>query len=254
MKINSNLLIILFGCFGVSFAQNTVLLGTVTGEDSVENIHVINRTQNINTTTSAKGTFKIEAKENDTLIFKSLNYKLVKFKLSKQDIVEKAITVNLMLNINVLPEAQIGFSLSGNLTDDVSNSNAKPGINFYDLGIPGYTGKQKTKRERILYEATSGGGILALNPIINAITGRTKRLKKHIALEENTMLMNRVKDKLSEVFFKANPLDEAYRTEFFYFCAEDKNFKARCSTNDFETLLFLKEKYIEYKKNRGAKE
>ncbi|WP_290702054.1 hypothetical protein [Lacinutrix sp.] len=97
-------------------------------------------------------------------------------------------------------------------------------------------------------------GGLPLNPILNGISGRTKELKKRVALEENTALMNVVKNKLSEAFFKENELDEELRAEFFFFCSEDETFEARCASSDLEALKFMKEKYIKYKENLAEKE
>ncbi|WAC01499.1 hypothetical protein N7U66_16040 [Lacinutrix neustonica] len=58
------------------------------------------------------------------------------------------------------------------------NSDAKPTINFYDVGIPGYKGKPKTKSERQLQTAGDFKPIMLLgllagsmpfDPLLNAI-------------------------------------------------------------------------------------
>lgn len=66
--------------------------------------------------------------------------------------------------------------------------------------------------------------------------------------------MNALKNRLSEAFFKENELKKDKRDDFFYFCAEDKAFEARCIVSDLEALKFIKEKFIKYKENLLEKE
>lgn len=265
MKLKTKLLFLLLIIFNIGFSQNITLNGFVKGEESIENIHVINKTQKRYATTNNKGIFKIKAVKNDTIVFTSVQYKPFTHIVTTENIKNKTLNINLEIQVNQLPETVIGFTLSGDLSKDVLNSDAKRPIDFYDVGIPGYTGKKRTKNERILAEASGFspklggslggvGGSIGLNPIINAISGRTKKLKKIVALDENTKMMNALKNRLSEAFFKENELKEELRTDFFYFCAEDKTFKERCGTNDLEALKFMKEKYIKYKENLNSKE
>lgn len=189
MKVKSSLFFIAFLITCFSFSQNINLVGLVNGEDNLENIHVINRTQKKYTTTNDKGEFIIDAVKNDTIVFTAIQYKSLTYIVATDNIKSKRINVSLELNVNELPEAVIGFTLSGDLSKDVLNSDAKRLINFYDVGIPGFTGKKMTKSERLLREAGEFkpkmllgllGGNLPLNPILNGISGRTKELKKEL--------------------------------------------------------------------------
>lgn len=268
MKKNS-LILLLCLIFSVGYSQNTTLSGEVSSGNlegvSIESIHVINKSQKIFTTTDASGTFEIEAKAGDTIVFSAIQYKLETALITLEHITSRTLKVIMEEHVNELPEAIIGFTLTGDLTKDVSNSDAKPTINFYDVGIPGYKGKPKTKSERLLQEAsdlspTAGGSLGGLGgsvsaiALINAISGRTKELKKRVALEANDVLMYAIKGRLSETFFKNNPLKETLRMDFFYFCAEDENFTKRCQDSDLEALDFMKEKYEAYKKNIKSQE
>jgi len=263
MKAKNNIFFILFllSCFG--FSQNINLKGVVLGEESIENIHVINQTQKKYATTNDKGSFEIEAIKNDTIVFTSVQYKPLTHIVTADNIKNKTVIINLEVLVNQLPEALIGFTLTGDLSKDVLNSDAKRTINFYDVGIPGYKGKQKTKSERLLAEAGEFkpimllgllGGSVPLNPILNGISGRTKKLKKRVALEANTTLMNALRNRLSEAFFKENELKQELRADFFYFCAEDETFQTRCASSDLQALIFIKEKYVKYKENLASKE
>ncbi len=220
-------------------------------EGSTENIHVINRTSGRFTVTDALGAFVIPIKLHDTLSFSSIQYKPQELIISEQILESGVVVVTLETQVNELDEVIVGKVLTGDLLHDVKNTEGKAPINFYDLGIPGYTGKLATQSERRLHEATTGGGILPLNPIINAITGRTKMLKEHILIEKKNTLMQSIKSRLSKDFFHLNPLLQDYRMDYFYFCLDDANFLERCQNKtDFEVWLFLEEKYTQYMKNK----
>lgn len=254
-------LIILIVLFNVQkiFTQSIELVGKVESKTDVENIHVINKTSKIFTITNVSGDFKITAKLNDTIIFSSVQNKPKELAVSKNIISSQAIYVTLEEQINELDEVLVGKVLSGDLLMDIENVEGSPPINFYDVGIPGYTGKPATQSERRLAEAGEfkpkmllgllGGGV-PLNPILNGISGRTKMLKKRVELEEREQLMQSIKGRLAKDFFMANPLEEDLKMDFLYFCADDENFLILCKNQtDFNILLFLKTKYHQYTQN-----
>ena len=236
--------------FQLSIGQTVEISGRVESKDNIENIHVINQTQQKFTITNAKGEFVIPVKLNDTLTFSSIQNKLKTVIVDKQVMLFKVLKVVLEEQVNTLDEVIVGKILTGNLLLDVQNIKGDPPINFYDVGIPGYTGKPATQSERRLNEATTGSGIIPLNPIINAISGRTKMLKARVKLEEREELIQAVRGRLAKDFFASNPLNEELKMDFFYFCSDDENFLKHCKNEtDFNILLFLRTKYRQYIKN-----
>lgn len=245
----------------VFYGQSVELSGRVAGGDDVENIHVINKTQQLFTITDKNGRFTILTKLNDTLSFSSIQHQTKEVVVSNEMIKENVLFVFLEAQINELDEVVVGKVLTGNLMSDIENMGGKPPINFFDVGIPGYTGKPATQSERRLSEASSfspklggsmggAGGSIAFTPIINAITGRTKMLKNRVELEEREALMQRVKSRLAKDFFLSNPLDDDLKMDFFYFCADDEHFIKYCKNKtDFEILIFLRKKYRQYNEN-----
>jgi hypothetical protein len=236
--------------FSVNAQKAVTIIGKVVTNDDVESIYVLNITQNKHTVTNIKGVFTIRVKLNDTLTISGIKYIPKTVVINQTVIDKKLLIINLEEKINELDEVVVGKILTGDLNSDIDNSNLKREINFYDLGIPGYTGKLKTQSERRLYEATSGGGIIALNPILNAISGRTKMLKERIRLEAITVCLNQIKSEYSEALFNVYELNEDLQTDFFYYCSDDPNFKTICdSKNALKTLEFLIEKIEMYKEN-----
>ncbi|MEO6348170.1 MAG: carboxypeptidase-like regulatory domain-containing protein [Aquaticitalea sp.] len=240
---------------GISTAQSVEINGKVmANDDEVEGIHVINKTESQYTITNSNGEFRIPVKLNDSIIFVAIKYNYKAVLVNSDNIKSKTLNVNLTELINQLDEVVIGKILTGNLLSDIENSDAKRDINFYDLGIPGYTGKPFTQSERRLNEAITGGGILPLNPILNYLSGRTKMLKNQIMLERLETCLDRIKSNLSETFFEYNRLEESLRTEFFFFCSEDEQFDTICRIkNDITTLEFLKVKLEDFKTNLQTK-
>ena len=240
-------------------SQSIELFGKIESEINSENIHVINKTSQVFAITNASGEFNIIVKMNDVLMFSSVLHKPKEIIISKEIIVSKVVFVQLVEQINVLDEVLVGKVLTGDLLLDIQNTEGDPPINFYDVGIPGYTGKIATQSERRLHEAGEfkpkmllgllGGG-LPLNPILNGISGRTKMLKARVELEEKETLMQSIKARLSKDFFASNSLDEDLIMDFFYYCADDENFVKHCKNQtDFKILIFLRMKYQQYMQN-----
>ncbi len=252
MKKISCLCVISFLLFiSFSTAQSVEIKGKVIiNDEDIEGIHVINKTASKFTITSSNGDFTIPAKLNDTIIFSAIKYKPKEVIINADIIKSKILNVYLSELVNELDQVIVGKILTGNLLSDVENSEVKRDINFYDLNIPGYTGKPLTQSERRYNEATTGGGIVPLNPILNYFSGRTKMLKNQIKLERLDDCLETIKSNLSKIFFEYNELPESKRTEFFYYCSEDEAFSKICQVkNDIRTLEFLKSKLESYNVN-----
>lgn len=242
----------LFVCFFAQFicAQTVDIVGKVIAPEDIVGIHIINKTESKYTITDDNGNFIIPAKLNDTLIISAIKYQPENVLITSTIINTKSLTVFLKENINQLDEVVVGKVLTGNLMSDIENSSAKRDINFYDLGIPGYTGRQKTQSERRLFEAQTGSGLIPLNPILNWISGRTKQLKNQIKLERQDQQMNRTISEFSDMLVELESLEESRRMEFFYFSSEDPEFMAITKTrDDIKMLEFLQKKLIEFKAN-----
>jgi hypothetical protein len=245
-------------------SQNIEISGKIESKTDIENIHIINKTAKVFTITNKLGDFTITGKLNDTIVFSSVQHKLKEVIISKQIISTKAMYVVLEEQINELDEVLVGKILTGDLMSDIKNTDGDPPINFYDVGIPGYTGKPATQSERRLAEASEfspslngnsmgAGGAISILPIINAITGRTKMLKNRVDIEKREALMRSVKARLSKEFFTVNHLKEDLIMDFFYFCADDEHFIEQCDNKtDIEVLSFLKIKYAQYLANTNS--
>lgn len=238
----------------MSFSQTIDLLGKVQSKSDVENIHVINKTAQRFTTTNTHGEFQISVSLNDTIVFTSIQHKLLVEVVDKEVIDNKTLVVFLEEQINALDQVVVGKVLTGDIFSDIGNVESEP-ITTKKVGIPSYQGKPKTQSENRLNEATTGGGFVPLFPIINAISGRTKELKKRVLLEEKETLMYSIKARLSDDLFSLEPLHKDNIMEYFYFVSESDDFLERCKNkNDIAILEYLLEKIKVYKKNKYPEE
>jgi|TARA_B110000093_G_scaffold176973_1_gene213187 hypothetical protein len=233
-------------------AQKVELSGKIITKGDLEGIHVINKTSYRYTTTDKNGMFIVEGKLSDSLYFSSIQYLPKTVVLTAKHINSKSITVSLSESINALDEVMIGTVLTGDLNSDISNSDFERPMDFYDLGIPGYTGPRMNLAERRLFEADAGPLVIGLglnfSKLLNMMSGRTKMLKKQLKLDNDKQTIQRIRDVVGPLFFTTNDLKEDKRMEFYYFCADAPDFQQRCrGRSEVEILQFLEDKLKAFK-------
>ena len=246
----------------LSYAQLQNIKGLVVAKGEVEGVHVLNKSSVKYTVTDTDGSFDIPVKLNDTLVFSALKYKIKEVIINSSILTKTFLTVNLEEKINELDEVVVGKILTGNIGSDIGNLDIKEDVNFYDLGIPGYTGKPKTIPERKLADADAGNwGYIGLgfgvnvHKLLNRISGRTKKLKAIVDIDERDRCMKRMKRFYSESLFENEELTQAQQAEYFYFCMDDAVFKVTCERNNpTEVIPFLNKKLKAYKENLQSKD
>ena len=182
----------------VAFIQNmksqTILKGKIVAETAnLENINIINLSNKVSSVSDALGYFDIVAKPQDTLVFSSVNIMGIRVVLKNNDFSNKLFFVRLKTKINHL--------------EDVTINNQ---INAVSLGIVPKGVKKYTTAERRLKNAGDFkpihllgllGGSVAIEPIINAITGKTDRLKKELIVERKEKLLLKLNDFYTEEYY-----------------------------------------------------
>ena len=243
--MRSQLFFSILGLFFVKNAhsQSVEIKGKISAPHEVDGIHIINKTASRFTISNSNGEFVVEAKLNDTILFSGISYQPKEIVVTKFIIAAKEFTVYLEELVNALDEVVVGKVLTGDLMSDITNADLKRDLDFYDLGIPGYTGKLRTQTERRLFEATSGGGLIPIFPIINAITGRTKLLKQHVKFEKLNNCLEKMRSDFSEDLFSNYDLEDGQKAEFFFYCQDDPEFENICKIkNDLAVFEFLEAK------------
>lgn len=259
MKKNRLLLLAFFFTTSILVAQRQTLKGQLVAKGDVEGLHILNKTAVKYIVSNEKGSFTIPAKAKDTLVISGLKYKNKTLIITQNMVTQGRFKVALEEKINQLQEVVVGTIFTGSLESDIENSDAKPDVNFYDLGIPGYTGKPLTQNERKLHDAESGGPIytgLGVNfhKLLNRISGRTKKLKTIVALDDKQKCLEKIRSQYESAIFENDTLSANLKNEYFYFCDEDPKFTILCKQqNDLAMIDFLKLKLKAYKQNLKEK-
>jgi hypothetical protein len=122
-------------------------------------------------------------------------------------------------------------------------------INAVSLGIISSKTKHYTPAERKLHEATSGSGLVPLNPILNAITGRTKQLKKEVEVEKKETMLSKIQNLYeAEYFVETLKIPKDFVKGFQYFIVEDAKFvEALKAKNKTMATFIMNELAVTYK-------
>ncbi len=125
MRKETYLKVITLLLFTVSplFAQeNTQLIGSVSAPFlEGASIHIINSTQKTGTVNSDSGSYNILVRENDELLFSSVQYKNVTILITSEIINNGVLDVVLVEDLNVLDEVNISnINLTGNINTDIA--------------------------------------------------------------------------------------------------------------------------------------
>lgn len=182
MKNNITLVILLFSVSQISLGQivkSKEVEGQIfEGSSFVEGVNVVNNTTQATVVSDINGKFSVVVKEGDVLIFSSVSLEPVKRRITSEDLSSGLLIIKMTAKKIELKEV-------------IVNKNTH--ITAENLGIISKGQKKYTPAERKL--ATAGdfkpvallgllGGSLDIDPIINKINGRTKKLKTNVEIEK----------------------------------------------------------------------
>jgi len=215
-------LIMMFAAFNAAAQQKNVLGKVVAKTRDLEGIYVKNKNTNVSTVTQKGGYFSIEASPNDTLIFSAVHLIGRKKELSYADMNKALVFVPMEYAENIMEELVIDRR-----------------VTTESLGLGG--GRKLTPAQRRLYTATSsGGGILPVDAIVNAISGRTKMLKKAVEMEEEYQFVQKLLNRFPEEFYsKRLNIPQQYHEAFGYFMAQDPLIVTSYRTVDITQLSIM---------------
>lgn len=223
-------LLIMFAALNAVAQQKTVLGKVIAKTRDLEGIYVKNKNTNVSTLTQKGGYFSIDASPNDTLVFSAVHLIGREKGLSYSDMNKALVFVPMEYAENIMEELVIDRR-----------------VTTESLGLGG--GRKLTPAQRRLHTATSsGGGILPIDAIVNAISGRTKMLKKAVEMEEEFMFVQKLLNKFPEEFYSQKlKIPQQYHQAFGYFMAQDPLIVTSYQTVDITQLnLMYTEKATEF--------
>jgi hypothetical protein len=207
--------------------QGRVISGTII----VPGVFVINKATGTETKTDSGGNFTIPSKSGDMLVVYSPKTEVREFAISDASFKEVPYIVEVVISALELKEVVV----DGNITSE-------------NLGIVPQNQKQYTPAERKLYTAGDfkpimllgllGGG-MPLDPVINALNGRTKSLKKQVDLEKREQLLQELHNICTVNEITNNlKIPEEHVDGFLYFVIEDKEVATLMDANNESLAKF----------------
>ena len=243
MRNNSTLPFFLLFVTQFVFSQNEKLLdGNILVKDATpQGVHIINLMNEKETVSDSKGAFSILAKPDDLLVFSASHLDYMRKIVETSDYNSDQITVDMTSKINQLDEVEV---------KNYSHINAE------SLGITNGV-KTYTPAERKLQTAGDFkpihllgilGGSLPLDPILNAINGRTKRLKEEIKIEKKEQYLSKLDVLYDADFFTQKlKINADFVDGFKYYLLENDSFIATLDkSNDVEIIFSMSQLSAEY--------
>lgn len=238
---------VLFSFFTIAgFSQSEkIISGKILVKNATPNgVHIINLVNEKEVISDEKGEFKILAKVDDLLVFSSLTLDYQRKIIETEDYNKGAFTMEMTAKINQLEEVEV---IQYNK------------INAVDLGILSKKPKVYTPAERRLENAgvfrptdillIPFGG-MPVEPLLNAISGRTKQLKKELQIERKEFAVLKMGDLFpDEYFVEQLKIPKDYVKAFQYYCVEKKDFISVLKSKNKTLIAFkMSELAVEYNK------
>lgn len=209
------LLILLVVLSQISFGQiagEKLLHGKIMVESgNFGGVTIINLVNEKTAISDGNGEFFILAKAEDLLVFSSVNLEYYRRIIDDEDFKVEVLTIKMTAIITELEEVIV---------------NKHPEINAVSLGISLKGIKQYTPAERKLATASSAKlNPQGLDPLINAISGRTKMLKKELEVEKKERLLAYIGALFDDEYYRETlKIPANYIKGFQYYCVEEEEF------------------------------
>jgi hypothetical protein len=218
-----NKILMLFLFCQVTFCQTVgekLLHGKILVESgNVGGVTIINLVNEKTAISDGNGDFFILAKAEDLLVFSSVNLEYYRRIIEEEDLKSEVLTIKMTAKITELEEVIV---------------NKHPEINSVSLGISPKGIIHRTQMERKLYTAGDFkpihllgllGGSLQVDPILNAINGRTAMVKKSIGIEKKERLLVYIGALFDdEYYINTLKIPANYIKGFQYYCIEKEDF------------------------------
>ena len=238
MKTNNTLNLFLFLLCQISFGQTVgekIIHGKIIVESrTIAGVTIINLVNEKSTISDSNGEFFILAKADDLLVFTSVNLEYHRRQIEEEDLKSDILIIKMTAKVTELEEVIV---------------NKHPEINAVSLGISPKGIINRTQMERKLYTAGNFkpihllgilGGSLAVDPILNAINGRTAMLKKSIEAEKKERLLVLFGSLFEDTYFtKTLKIHVDYVKGFQYYCIEDEKISEALTSKNKTKIEFL---------------
>ncbi|CAM1365031.1 conserved hypothetical protein [Tenacibaculum litoreum] len=214
----------------------------------VSNAHVINLNTKQGTFTNNNGEFRVLAKANDTLQISFVGYETKNFVVDVNHFGMQENYIQLKKVPIELDEVAIKkHNLLGHISSDTKHIKSEKEINAETLNLPFAGSRILTPAERRLHTATSSYGGIAIDPLLNWISGRIKKLKKFKAIEDREKRIENIRSNYHILIEHELKVLKEDIDRFIYFAESANDFNTLYLNNDVAMITFLQKKSKEFK-------
>ena len=237
MKLLKSVILFLFFASAIAQSQTlTFLKGKVISQiKELNSVFVTNLRSDSTTTTDGSGNFSMFVKAGDTLEFTGLQVITKKVVIDENAIAKSLFVINVEAKVILLEEVEI---------------KKYPDINAVSLGILQKPAKVYTPAERKLATASKAysslgfgnfiGFSAGLDPLLNAISGRTAMLKKELQIEKKEFLLKKIEYMFQESYFSDNlKIPKEYIRGFWYYAVENSKLVEALNTKNQMMVRFI---------------
>jgi hypothetical protein len=210
--------------FGLS-AQEKILIGKITIENvGTPEITVLNTTKKTATITDEGGMFAINAEAGDNLQISSVQTGEYNQEVKEADFTAELFEIKLKIAVNMLKEVEVTEYKS---------------INAASVGIIPADFVSYTPAEKDLMLAKGNRG-LSIDGILNMISGRTKKMKRNLAVERDQMALAQIQSLYTdEYYIQKLKIQEGQIPAFQYFLLDNADFVKAMKAKNVKLTSFL---------------
>ncbi len=215
--------IVVFG-LGLS-AQEKILIGKITIENTgASEVTVLNTTKKTATITDEDGMFAINAEAGDNLQISSVQTGEYNQAVKEVDFTAELFEIKLKIAVNMLKEVEVTEYKS---------------INAASVGVIPADFVSYTPAEKDLMLAKGNRG-LSIDGILNMLSGRTKKMKRNLAVERDQMALAQIQSLYTdEYYIQKLKIQEVQIPAFQYFLLDNADFVKAMKTKNVKLTSFL---------------
>jgi len=230
--------LLLFFILSVCFAQTDASFSgrVISGDTGVKDVFVINRKTGAEAKTDSNGHFSIAAKVGDILVVHSAGVVERQFAINEDSF--KNMPYVMSVNYRALELEELVITKNNKLDSE-------------SLGLVPKGQKKYTRQEKKLYTATHNkplwvlplgllAGSMPLDPFINAISGRTKKIKTDLANEKKLIAFQKISNFYTDEELTGQlKIPEGYTKGFMFYATEDDAIVQALDTKTDADIKFM---------------
>jgi hypothetical protein len=230
LRTITQILLLLFTQFVVS-QNDSIIKGKIIVEtNDNDGITIVNISNKTNTISGNGGYFKIKAKVNDTIMFSAIHLVGKKHIITKKDFGKDLLFIKLDIYTRHIKEIMVTNA------DDITAES----LGLVPKGQKKYTPAERRVKTAGDWSGTGiDGALLSLDPLFNAISGRTKQLKAELEVERKEFLQYKINTNFdSEYIMNQLHIPEEYVQGFVFYIVEDEELKAAAKAKNKTLISF----------------